>query len=973
MVAPCEVWRPEGTSLQLGAATDFFRSTFHYGRDIIEGLTWQVSAWTSLLDRLDAPDQPWRDHELELALNLLGMPAAFAFHPAGRDVAKARYALFSNQWGILHDAMNFNKAFRASGQNIRASSAFHHDIPSRDEALATLRTLCESQIARLEALIPEVAELEALDRDLVHERAILADDAASLLQLRYEGSARRSWHGALRLLRAFQARPDDQLDTTAEEDLPRRNEPNFPDDSTPNPSKPNGNFSQPAESASILPERPSRGSTLVKPSGGRGRRRTSPPPDETPPEEALTPEEKLRNRLRYTLALAMSDPGAPCRPDETGIPAELGVVDPRLGGGGGKGELLNLPANLLQQTLPRGDHAAAEQDDVRVDRVHQAGRADGQVSGGFVHQSQGQGVPRVGRLVDGPGGQGVAVRGLAETRLLAGAEGLGGPFDQGGRRRIGFQMPSLAAGTEPASVHLDDDVAALRAVAVPTLDDPAPLDDPAADPRAEREHDEALGAPPGPRPVFAISGGVGVVLKNRRLVQRSGEAVADREILPPRQVRRVQQNPGVNVHRAGGTEAHRRDGVPPQTARRHGLPARFGQRFDPPLRTPLGARLDADRRHGSSVVVHHAAFHVRPPQVDPQVKWRTAPLAAHARPRLVTDRKTRRAKIEYSSDPGVPGSITPSERDSEMPRLHEYGRRRFLASTLATAALGPGTLALSAGPEESTDLDEVQRKAKKAGLGPLRIKTGETYTAIGDAPERFLDDARNLCESLARDYLAHFRARGFAVHPPEHRLVLVVLSGPEAYTAYEGIQPDQAVGGHYDPATNRLVIFDNRARADGGPLVARANTVSLMHEGTHQLSYNTGLLRKGADLPLAIAEGLAMYGEVRGPRGKPAFGDRNLPRLDVLREEPSWPTAAELLTSDAALDDPAREQAAYAVSWLLVYALMQKTSGRVDSFRSYLQIHRDEAKRLEDAREAFGDLAALDGVLVRSARSLLRA
>jgi hypothetical protein len=32
------VWEPEGTSLQLGAATDFSRSIFHYGRDIIQSL-----------------------------------------------------------------------------------------------------------------------------------------------------------------------------------------------------------------------------------------------------------------------------------------------------------------------------------------------------------------------------------------------------------------------------------------------------------------------------------------------------------------------------------------------------------------------------------------------------------------------------------------------------------------------------------------------------------------------------------------------------------------------------------------------------------------------------------------------------------------------------------------------------------------------------------------------------------------------
>jgi regulation of enolase protein 1 (concanavalin A-like superfamily) len=38
------VWHPEATSLQPGAATDFFRSTFHYGRDIIHALVISLPA-----------------------------------------------------------------------------------------------------------------------------------------------------------------------------------------------------------------------------------------------------------------------------------------------------------------------------------------------------------------------------------------------------------------------------------------------------------------------------------------------------------------------------------------------------------------------------------------------------------------------------------------------------------------------------------------------------------------------------------------------------------------------------------------------------------------------------------------------------------------------------------------------------------------------------------------------------------------
>lgn len=237
---------------------------------------------------------------------------------------------------------------------------------------------------------------------------------------------------------------------------------------------------------------------------------------------------------------------------------------------------------------------------------------------------------------------------------------------------------------------------------------------------------------------------------------------------------------------------------------------------------------------------------------------------------------------------------------------------------------------------------------------------------MGEAPAAFLAQALKLCDGLARDFLDHFPRKEFPLHPPERRLMVIVLSGPEAYAAYLGIPPGEADGGHYEPATNRLVIFDNRARDHAGAGVARANTIALMHEATHQLASNTGLLDRSAAVPGWLDEGLAMYAEVRSPDGQRKIGAPNAERLHDLREahdQGRLPRVADLFASDALLDAEASQQAAYALSWLLVYHLLQ-TPERAAALRDYIAHLGPD--RVGEARRAFGDPAAQDQELART-------
>ena len=118
----------------------------------------------------------------------------------------------------------------------------------------------------------------------------------------------------------------------------------------------------------------------------------------------------------------------------------------------------------------------------------------------------------------------------------------------------------------------------------------------------------------------------------------------------------------------------------------------------------------------------------------------------------------------------------------------------------------------------------------------------------------FRTTALRLLNGLARDYLTHFKSRGFAVEEPKGRMTLVVLADRREFAAYLETDPDGLVGGTYDPAANDLMFFDNRA--EGGGLEAeKNNTLVLFHEATHQLTFNTGLLTRGRRHPAGDRRG----------------------------------------------------------------------------------------------------------------------
>ncbi|WP_197446335.1 DUF1570 domain-containing protein [Tautonia plasticadhaerens] len=321
---------------------------------------------------------------------------------------------------------------------------------------------------------------------------------------------------------------------------------------------------------------------------------------------------------------------------------------------------------------------------------------------------------------------------------------------------------------------------------------------------------------------------------------------------------------------------------------------------------------------------------------------------------------------------------TPSDADP--------GRRRWLATAFASAWILASRAegrprAEEAGPAgvERDRIASIRARAEEAGIAGLRLEEGDRYVALGTARDDFVRGALALCEGLADDYLDHFKDRGFEVTAPTDRMTMLALATEEEFGRILGAGRHPQVTGIYEVGENYLVLYDGRGGGPAGPRAERANTITLFHEATHQLTFNSGLLERfAADVPLVVSEGLGMYGEVRRPDGRTKVGALNRERLAVIAQElrlgRSLIPLLELL-EDATFEREESVQLAYAQSWLFVYGVMRSDPAR-DRFRTYLNALRAGAdgpgRRLDLAREHLGDLEELDDGLRAYASRLLR-
>ncbi len=239
-------------------------------------------------------------------------------------------------------------------------------------------------------------------------------------------------------------------------------------------------------------------------------------------------------------------------------------------------------------------------------------------------------------------------------------------------------------------------------------------------------------------------------------------------------------------------------------------------------------------------------------------------------------------------------------------------------------------------------------------------------------------------EELFRTFQMYFSVRGFKISEPEFPLVAVVFPDYESFARYaraEKVEVSRALRGYYQPASNRVALYESRDEGlqsqlipaerilegqwslnlepgesslppdgvgGGGRLGGQSRPHSsfmgdhaawgavegtlkdtMIHEATHQAAFNTGLHSRIGESPKWVVEGLATVFEAPGIRNSgagPAVKNRiNLERFLWFGNYSKNRRTAKSLEAFLSNDDLFRSAVldAYSEAWAFSFFLIE--------------------------------------------------
>lgn len=285
----------------------------------------------------------------------------------------------------------------------------------------------------------------------------------------------------------------------------------------------------------------------------------------------------------------------------------------------------------------------------------------------------------------------------------------------------------------------------------------------------------------------------------------------------------------------------------------------------------------------------------------------------------------------------------------------------------------------------------------QAELGArFEVVTTKHYVIVTSASRPYAQWCGKLFERLYVSFHNYWKQRGMKLSEPEFPLVALVFAGEKEFAAFatKDAGADVATAkGYYSIGTNRIVLYDLTASADGpagnDADISRAlanapyNVATVIHEATHQIAFNSGMHIRYADNPLWVTEGMAMYFETpdlsskTGWKTAGAVNDERLGQFQEFSAKRRKPDSlATLIGSDARFTDAETMPDAYAEAWALTFFLIRT---KKEAYVKYLTalaakprlVWDKPEERLSEFRAAFGmDLEQLDADFLKHVRRL---
>lgn len=294
----------------------------------------------------------------------------------------------------------------------------------------------------------------------------------------------------------------------------------------------------------------------------------------------------------------------------------------------------------------------------------------------------------------------------------------------------------------------------------------------------------------------------------------------------------------------------------------------------------------------------------------------------------------------------------------------------------------------------------------QAELGELLLKelppgfethSTQHYLICHNTSKAYAQWCGALFERLYKAFTNFWTRKGFELHEPEFPLVALVFADRESYAQFvdkELAGGASSIVAFYSLQTNRMSLYDltgvealrrngdkRGSLADINQMLARPAAeqmvATVIHEATHQIAFNCGFQTRYAAIPLWVSEGLAIYFEtpdLASSKGWRTIGAVNQSRLaqfrDYLRRGRPGDSLATLIAGDERVRDPKRAIDAYAEAWALNYFLIRQHPKQYLSYLKQLSakqplIWDEPAERLQEFKQAFGDLDQLDAEFVR--------